>query len=112
VLYLLWWFRRGSEVMSAEAALHLVEAERGIEVKVVAGLQAEEVGDEIRVALDQLKTAAELLFPVGQVTRTPSPSRCGRLRYKPWRIMRMWAVPSIKLVFLKELSLNSSSHWS
>ena len=73
MLYLLWWFRRGSEVMSAEAALYLVEAERGIEVKVVAGLQAEEVGDEIRVALDQLKTAAELLFPVGHVTRTPSP---------------------------------------
>jgi hypothetical protein len=42
----------------------------------------------------------------------PPPSRCGRLRYKPCRIMRIWTVPSIKYVFLKDLSLNLSSDWS
>jgi hypothetical protein len=59
----------------------------------LAGLEQEEGGDQVRVAADDAELAAELLFPAGHVTRTPSPSRCGRLRYKPCRIMRMWAVP-------------------
>ena len=59
--------------MSAEAALYLVEAERGIEVKVVAGLQAEEGGDQMWVASDDAELAAELLFRIGHVTATPSP---------------------------------------
>jgi hypothetical protein len=95
--------------------LFAVELESSGEVQVVAdlelaGLEQEEGGDQMWVAADDAELAAELLFPVGHVT--PPPSRCGRLRYKPCRIMRMWAVPSIKLVFLKDLSLNSSSDWS
>jgi len=81
------------------------------EVQEVAGLEEEEGGDQIWVAADNAELAAELLFPVGHVTY-PLPLRCGRLAYKPWRIMRMWAVPSIKVVFLKDLPLKSSSHWS
>jgi hypothetical protein len=94
--------------------LFAVELEGSGEVQVVAdlelaGLKQEEGGDQVRVAADDAELAAKLLFPVGHVTRTPSPSRCGSERYKPCRIMRMWAVPSIKFVFLKGLSLNSSS---
>jgi hypothetical protein len=44
--------------MSAEATLHSMEAERSVEVVVVAGLEAEEAGDELRVALDQANAAA------------------------------------------------------
>jgi hypothetical protein len=87
-----------------------VEAERDAEVEVVAGSQTEEAGDELRFAADDAQLATELLLRIGHVT--PPPFRCGRLAYKPWRVMRVWAVPSIKFVFLKELSLNSSSHWS
>jgi hypothetical protein len=58
VLCLPGWFRGDT---SPEAALYPVEAERGVEVEFVAGLQAEEVGDEPRFALDQAKAAAELL---------------------------------------------------
>jgi hypothetical protein len=52
-------------------------AESG-EVQVVAdlelaGLEEEEGGDQVWVALDDAELAAKLLFPVGQVTRTPSP---------------------------------------
>jgi hypothetical protein len=95
--------------------LFAVELAGSGEVQVVAdleqaGFEEEEGGDQRGVALDDAELAAELLFPVGHVTLTPPPSRCGRLRYKPWRIMRMWAVPSIKLVFLKELLLKSSSY--
>jgi hypothetical protein len=39
----------------------------------LAGLEQEEGGDQMRVALDDAELAAELLFPVGHVTRTPSP---------------------------------------
>jgi hypothetical protein len=38
-----------------------------------AGLEEEEGGDQIWVAADDAELAAELLFPVGHVTRTPSP---------------------------------------
>jgi hypothetical protein len=83
-----------------------VELADGGEVQAVAGL-GEEEGDQIWVAADDAELAAEFLFPVGHVTY-PLPLRRGRLAYKPWRIMRMWAVPSIKVVFLKGLSLKSS----
>jgi hypothetical protein len=46
----------------------------------LAGLEQEEGGDQMRVAADDAELAEELLFPVGHVTCTPSPSRCGRLR--------------------------------
>jgi hypothetical protein len=95
--------------------LFAVELEGGGEVHIVAGLEQagaeqEEGGDQMWVAADDAELAAKLLFPVGHITPTPSPSRCGRLRYKPCRIMRVWAVPSIKVVFLKDLSVKSSSH--
>ena len=99
-----------------------MELEGGGEVQIVAGLgqadlelagaEQEERGDQMWVAADDAKLAAKLLFPVGHVTPTPPPSRCGSERYKPCRIIRMWAVPSIKVVFLKGLSVKSSSHWS
>jgi hypothetical protein len=38
-----------------------------------AGLEEEKSGDQIWVAADDAELAAELLFPVGHVTRTPSP---------------------------------------
>jgi hypothetical protein len=52
-------------------------AESG-EVQVVAdlelaGMEQEEGGDQVWVAADHSKLAAKLLFPVGHVTRTPSP---------------------------------------
>ena len=52
-------------------------AESG-EVQVVAdlelaGLEQEEGGDQVWVAADDAELAAKLLFPVGHVTRTPSP---------------------------------------
>jgi hypothetical protein len=66
----------------------------GGEVQIVAdveqaGLEREERGDQMRVAADEAELAAELLFPIGHVSLPPPPSRCGRLRYKPCRIMRM-----------------------
>jgi hypothetical protein len=79
----------------------------GLGVDGEVGAEADEGPDQLEIAAE---LAMELLFRIGHVTGTPSPLRCGRLAYKPWRIMRMWAVPSIKFVFLKELSLNSSSH--
>ena len=59
-------------------------AESG-EVQVVidlelAGVEQEEGGDQVWVAADDTELAAKLLFPAGHVTRTPPPSRCGRLR--------------------------------
>jgi hypothetical protein len=74
------------------------------------GAEADEVRDQLEIAADEAELATKLLPSAGHGAGTPLPLRCGRLAYKPWRIMRMWAVPSIKLVFLKELSLNSSSH--
>ena len=109
--------RLGVEVFPSQPRLFAVELAGSGEVQVVsgleqAGLEEEEGGDQIRVAADDAELAAELLFQIGHVTRPPSPSRCGRLRYKPCRIMRMWAVPSIKVVFLKGLSVKSSRDWS
>jgi hypothetical protein len=70
--------------------------------------------DEVRISSRLRRTKrswrrSSCLRPV-RVPVPPSPLRSGRLAYKPWRIMRMWAVPIIKFVFLKELSLYSSSH--
>jgi hypothetical protein len=58
--------------------LFAVESAGGGEVQVVAGweqagLEQEEGGDQIWVALDDSELAAELLFPAGHVTLTPSP---------------------------------------
>jgi hypothetical protein len=55
-----------------------VELEGSGEVPIVAdlelaGLEQEESGDQVWVASDDAKLAAELLLPVGHVTRTPSP---------------------------------------
>ena len=55
-----------------------VELAGGGEVQIVvdlelAGLEQEEGGDQIWVAADDAELAAELLFPVGHVTLTPSP---------------------------------------
>jgi hypothetical protein len=55
-----------------------VELEGGGEVQIVADLELarleqEEGGDQMRVAADEAELAAELLFPVGHVTPTPSP---------------------------------------
>jgi hypothetical protein len=65
--------------------LFAVKLESSGEVQVVAdlelaGLEQEEGGDQVWVAADDAELAAELLLPVGHVTRTPPPSRCGRLR--------------------------------
>jgi hypothetical protein len=78
----------------------------GLGVDGEVGAEADEVRDRLEIAADE----AELLLRIGTLPVPPSPLRCGRLAYKPWRIMRVWAVPSIKFFFLKELSLNSSSH--
>ena len=64
--------------------------------------------DEWDVAADKAQLARKL--PPGGYPLPPS--RRGRVRYKPCQIMRIWAVPSIKFVFLKDLSLNSSNGWS
>jgi len=58
--------------------LFAVELAGGGEVQIVvdlelAGLEQEEGGDQIWVAADDAELAAELLFPVGHVTLTPSP---------------------------------------
>jgi hypothetical protein len=55
-----------------------VELEGGGEVQIVADvelarLEQEEGGDQMRVAADEAELTAELLFPVGHVTPTPSP---------------------------------------
>jgi hypothetical protein len=82
------------------------EAGVGLRVDREVGAEADEVRDQLEIAADEAELAAELLLRIGHGAGTPLPLRCGRLAYKPWRIMRMCAVPSIKLVFLKELSLN------
>jgi hypothetical protein len=86
--------RLGGEVFPSQARLFAVELAESGEVRIVtdleqAGLEQEEGGNQIRVAADDAELAAELFFPVGRGAGTPSPSRCGRLAYKPWRIMRM-----------------------
>ena len=55
-----------------------MELQEGGEVQVIAdlelaGLEQEEGGDQMRIAADDAELAAKLLFPVGHVTRTPSP---------------------------------------
>ncbi|HEX6772580.1 MAG TPA: hypothetical protein VF126_11185, partial [Acidobacteriaceae bacterium] len=81
------------------------EALGGGEVVVIA--EAEKVSDELLIAHGETELATEFLAGT-----PPPPSRCGRLRYKPCQIMRKCAVPSIKVVFLKELRVKSSRHWS
>jgi hypothetical protein len=58
--------------------LFAVELAGSGEVLIVAdleqtGLEQEEGGDQMWVAADDAELAAELLFPVGHVTATPSP---------------------------------------
>jgi hypothetical protein len=55
-----------------------MEMAGGGEVQIVAdlelaGVEQEERGDQMRFAPDEAELAAKLLFPVGHVTRTPSP---------------------------------------
>ncbi|HTF65297.1 MAG TPA: hypothetical protein VK638_21700 [Edaphobacter sp.] len=97
--------RFGGSVSGAKSRAGVAETACGLGVDGQAGADADEVADQLGVAADEAELAAELLLPA-----TPSPSRCGRLRYKPCRIMRMWTVPSIKFIFIKDLSLNSSSY--
>ena len=68
----------------------------GLGVDGEVGAEADEVRDQLEIAADEAELAAKLLPWAGHGTGAPSPLRCGRLAYKPWRIMRMWAVPSIK----------------
>jgi hypothetical protein len=70
--------RLGGEVFPSQARLFAVELAESGEVRIVAdleqaGLEQEEGGDQIRVAADDLELAAELFFPVGHGTGTPSP---------------------------------------
>jgi hypothetical protein len=75
--------RLGGEVFLSQPHLFAVELAGGGEVQVVtgllladleqAGLEEAEGGDQRWVAADNAELAAELLFPVGHVTRTPSP---------------------------------------
>jgi hypothetical protein len=58
--------------------LFAVELADSGEVQVIAGLEQacleeKEGGDQIWVALDDAELPAELLFPIGHVTPTPSP---------------------------------------
>ena len=71
--------RLGVEVFASQPRLFAVELAGDGEVQVVAdleqaGLEEEELGDQIWVAADEPKLAAELLFSVGHGTPTPSPS--------------------------------------
>ena len=55
-----------------------MELAGGGEIQIVsglelAGLEEEEGGDQMWVAADEAELTAELLFPVGHVTPTPSP---------------------------------------
>jgi hypothetical protein len=70
--------RQGVEVFPSQPHLFAVELAESGEVQVVAdlklaGLEEEEGGDQMWVAADEAKLAAEILFPVGHVTRTPLP---------------------------------------
>jgi hypothetical protein len=70
--------RVGVEVFPSQPSLLAVELAGSGEVQVVAdleqaGLEQEECGDQMWVAADEAQLAAELLFPVGHVTPTPSP---------------------------------------
>ena len=77
--------RGGACELPSQPCLFAVELAESGEVQVIAdlelaGLEQEEGGDQVWVAADDAELAAELLFPVSHVTRTPSPLRCGRLR--------------------------------
>jgi hypothetical protein len=101
----------GGDVSGAQPEASAAKAACGLGADGQADADADEIADQPDIAADA-ELAAELLLWIGHITGTPSPSRCGRVRYKPCRIMRMWVVSSIKFVFLKDLSLNLSSHWS
>ena len=45
----------------------------GLGVDGEVGAEADEVRDELEIAADEAKLAAEFLLPVGHVTSTPSP---------------------------------------
>jgi hypothetical protein len=63
---------RGEEA-DADAGLAAAETAGGLGVDGQAGADADEVADQLGVAADEAELAAELLLPVGHVTRTPSP---------------------------------------
>ena len=70
--------RGGACELPSQLCLFAVELTESGEFQVVAdlelpGLEQEEGGDQVRVAADDAELAAELLFPAGYVTRTPSP---------------------------------------
>ena len=70
--------RGGACELPSQLCLFAVELTESGEFQVVAdlelpGLEQEEGGDRVRVAADDAELAAELLFPAGHVTRTPSP---------------------------------------
>ncbi len=65
--------RLRGEVSGADAGLAVAEAACGLGVDGQAGAEADEVADQVGVAADDAELAAELLFPVGHVTPTPSP---------------------------------------
>ena len=112
LISVLWLFTHDCEEAGADAGPAETEAPGGFGVDGQAGAEADEVLDQVGVAADEAELAAKFLSSIGHVARTPSPSRCGRLAYKSCQIMRMWTLPNIKFVFLKDLSLNSSSDWS
>ena len=56
----------------------------GLGVDGEVGAEADEVRDQLEIAADEAKLAAEILLRIGHVTGTPSPLRCGRLAYKSW----------------------------
>jgi hypothetical protein len=60
-------------VPGADAGLAEAETAGGFRVDGQAGAEADEVADQLGVAADEAELAAELLLPVGHVTRTPSP---------------------------------------
>jgi hypothetical protein len=49
------------------------EAGVGVGVDGEAGAEADEVLDQLAIAVDEAELAAELLLPAGHVTRAPSP---------------------------------------
>jgi hypothetical protein len=67
-----------SDEFPSQPCLFAVELAESGEVQVLgdlelAGLEQEEGGDQMWVAADDAELAAELLFPAGHVTPTPSP---------------------------------------
>jgi hypothetical protein len=62
-----------SEDFGAELGSLVEEAGVGLGVDGKVGAEADEVLDPRAIAADEAELAAEFLFPVGHVTRTPSP---------------------------------------